>query len=192
MKSHNIKKPHRDYGSALFVLMLISVAYYLIADYDYIGHNNNYFIYIGILPVLAGLIFNGLYRRKILLAELTKMRWDFSKFLVIIFLLFQGLVFSLFSFGLAARVTWDVLNKRAAGQSPTEIKYCPITQFYTRKSSVIYFKYENRSERLQVNYDSIKDLVNSKADYTLKLTVRKGLWNYYIIDNWQILTKSNS
>ncbi|UPT68933.1 MAG: hypothetical protein M0D57_10045 [Sphingobacteriales bacterium JAD_PAG50586_3] len=189
MKSHNIKKPHRDYGTALFVLMLISAAYYLIADYDYIGHNNNYLIYIGILPVLAGLLFIGFYRRKILLAELRKMRWGFSKFLVIIFLLLQGLVFSLFSFGLVAKVTWDILNKRAAGQSATEIKYCPITYFYTRKSSVIYFKYENRSERLQVNYDSIKDLVNSKADYVLKLTVRKGLWNYYIIESWQILTK---
>lgn len=167
--------------------MLISVAYYLIADYDYIGHNNNYLIYIGILPVLTGLLFIGFYRRKILLAELSKMHWDFSKFLIIVFLVFQGLVFSLFSFGLVAKVTFDVLNKYAAGQNYTEVKYCPITQFYTRKSSVIYFKYEGRSEHLQVKYDSIKDLVNTKADYVLKLTVRKGLWNYYLIDCWQIL-----
>jgi hypothetical protein len=101
----------------------------------------------------------------------------------------QGILFSYLIFGQIAKISWDILNKSAAKENSEEVIICKISKFWTSKSSnQIEFQFENKLERFNVSYSTIKPyLKTNPKDYYLKIEANKGIWNYYLVNNWEII-----
>lgn len=171
-------------------LMIFAVAYYYFLEPKTIGHDIRYTIYIFALPTLIGMIVLGIYRRQFLLNRFATNRgfllWTFMFF----FYLLQGLFFSYLSFGQLSKITWDYYNYKTSQQNSVETIVCPVTKFSTARRSHIDFKFNNRYESFRVRYSAIKDYENKNAkEYNIKISATKGLWNYYIVNDWEVEPK---
>ena len=107
-----------------------------------------------------------------------------------LFYLTQGAIFSYLSFGQLAKISWDIINNKTAKQNSEEIFDCKITRFWTGKRPSIDFKFNNRHERISVNYSTIKEYENkNEEDYKIKIRATKGLWSYYKLNEWNVEQK---
>lgn len=175
----------------LIGLMLFGVVYYLYWEPTTIGHDSRYTFYIFLLPTLLGLLTLAVYRRKLLINKFS-MNKSFKLWtLMTIFYLIQGLLISYLSFGQIAKISWDILNTRTAKKNIEEVFDCKITRFWTGKSSNnIDFIFKDRNNNFNVHYNNIKEYLETNPDdYYLKITARKGLWNYYLVESWEIKAK---
>lgn len=128
-----------------------------------------------------------IYRKEFLLHKLTISEKIIGKFLIIIFYTFQGFLFSLLSIGLISKITFNYLNIESAKHNTTEIINCEITRFWAGRRPSIDFKYDNIHTRFSVSYKTLKEYEGKQPnDYKLVISARKGIWNYYLVDNWAI------
>lgn len=186
-KEEKLKKTHY---LLLIGLMIFGVTYYYFIEPKTIGHDSRYFIYIFLLPTISGMLILGLYRWRFLINRFATNKgivfWIFMTFSYLI----QGFIFSYLSFGQVAKVSWDYFNNEVVKQNTNEILNCEITRFWTRKPQSIDFKFNNRHEKLNVNYATIKKYKRKNAkDYYLEINATKGLWNYYKVNEWAIKRK---
>ncbi|MFH6991394.1 hypothetical protein [Flavobacterium sp. FlaQc-48] len=152
-----------------------------------IGHDKRYQIYIFWLPILIGILFFGIYRRKFLIEKYLSFKEVYVKIYVIGFYLLQGIVVSYLSFGQIAGLTWNYINQKEAAKNPTEIVICKVTRFYTKKNPDISFKFKNRTEVFSVTSQMNRENYNrNPKDYELEIIVQKGIWNYYIVKHWKL------
>ena len=187
------KKLEKVHYRILIGLMVFSVLYYYIIEPKTIGHDSRYTILIFALPTVIGMLILGIYRRQFLINKFTTNRgivlWSFMTF----FYFTQGVLFSYLSFGQVAKISWDYFNNKAVEQNIVEIFDCKITRFWTGKRPSIDFNFNNRHESIRVNYSTIKEYKDTNPDdYYLKITLRKGLWNYYFVENWNINNKKKN
>lgn len=181
------KRLEKTHYRILIGLMVIWVVYHYFFDLTTIGHDNRYTIYVFLLPTLTGMLLLAFYRKDFLLHKLAISNRLFEKFIVIIFYLIQGFLFSFFSVGLAGKITFNCFNNYIANQHQTEIITCEITRFWTGRQSGIDFKYNNRYDKFSVKSSIIKAYKDKQPkDYKLEISARKGLWNYYLVDDWTI------
>ena len=106
---------------------------------------------------------------------------------VIGFYLLQGILVSYLSFGQIASVIWNYINKIEAEKNPTEIINCKVTGFYTRKNPSISFDFRNQTESFNVSSETNrKNYERNPKDYKIEMIVRKGIWNYYIVEHSEL------
>ena len=182
----NEKKLEKKHTRILLGLMTFGIIYYFIEPKT-IGHDNQYLIYIFVLPTIVGMLILGFYRLRFLINRFSTNRgivlWTFMTF----YYLTQGIVFSYLSFGQIAKVSWDYFNNQTLKQNTEEIINCRITRFWTGKNPSIDFMFNNRNESIKLNYSTLKKYENKNVnDYNLKINVTKGLWNYYNLNEWNI------
>ena len=181
------KRLERIHYRILIGLMIIGVVNYYFFDPTTIGHDNKYTLYVFLLPTVIGMLVLAFYRKDFLFHKLTISNKLIGKFLIIIFYLVQGFLFSFLSIGLISEITFNYLNNDTAKQNQSEIITCEITRFWTGKRPSIDFKYNNGHDKFRVNYKTIKEYEDKQpSDYTLEISARKGLWNYYLVDDWTI------
>lgn len=181
------KRLEKIHYRILIGLMVIGVVQYYFFDPTTIGHDNRYTLYVFLLPTIIGILALAFYRKDFLLHKLTISENLIGKFLIIIFYLVQGFLFSFLSIGLISKLTFNYINNDIAKQNQTEIITCEITRFWTGRRPSIDFKYDNRHDKFRVNYNTIKEYEDKQPDdYKLEITARKGLWNYYKVDDWTI------
>lgn len=188
------KKLEKRHYSIIIGLMISYATYYFFFEPNLIGHDSRYTIYIFLLPTLLGLLTLAVYRRKFLIIKFSTNKGFTLRTFMTVFYLIQGLLFSYLSFGQVAKISWDILNNRTSKQNIEEVFDCKITRFWTgRRSNNIDFLFNNRHNKFDVQYKTIKDYLNTNPDdYYLKITARKGLWNYYLVEHWDIKTKSEN
>jgi len=158
---------------------------------EIIGHNNKYILYFFAVPVTAGILFLAYFFRKRLFHEYKECRFLSDKILVPCFFLLMGLFFSYLTFGLAGDLTWVYLNKTAAKKNQTEVVTCRINKFannsYRRGGAKMYFTFQNRSESFNISNTMFKEYKGSAPkNYQLKIEGRKGIWNYFIVDSYEL------
>ncbi|MGG9964023.1 hypothetical protein [Ferruginibacter sp. SUN106] len=172
-------------------LVVINLLCYYFFEPKIIGHNIKYVLYFLGLPLAAGILFLAYIFRSYLLKEYKECRLLSDKILVPCFFLLMGLFFSYLTFGLAGDLTWVYLNKKAAEKNQTQTITCNVNKFtdngYKRGGAKIFFTFQNRSENFTINnsmYKEYKDVI--AKNYQLKITGRKGIWNYFIVDSYEL------
>ena len=185
------KRLDKKHYRILVVLAIVAAAYYYFLKPSTIGHDNRYFIYIFLLPVLTGVIVIAIYRRQFLIHQFSTNKgivlWSFMFF----YYLLQGIVFSYLSVGEVAEISWDYLNHRAAKQNQTETLRCDVTRFWTARTPCsIEFKFNGRYERMITRYSNLKEYIKENPkNYKIEIEAKKGIWNYYEPESWMLVKK---
>lgn len=187
------KKLEKRHYNIVIGLLISFVTYYFFFDPNLIGHDSRYTIYVFLLPTILGLLILAVYRRNFLINIFTTNKgfklWTFMT----IFYLLQGIVFSYLSLGQVAKISWDILNNKTAKQNVEEVFDCQVTRFWNGKNSSIDFLFNEKHNKFDVQNKIIKDYINKNPDdYYLTITARKGLWNYYLVERWDIKNKKAS
>jgi len=178
----------------LFIgFVVLYVLHYTFIAKETIGHDDRYQWYIFFTPTLLGAFLLTLYQRKYIGDFFAKELKGWSE-LAIGFLLSSIMAFTLsyLIFGNLANITWEYLNTQKAKQHMPEAFYCPITQFVEGKHDQIRFRFNGKSESVRTSYKTIEPYLEvNPADYQLEVIVRKGIWNYYVVEDWKIKSIKN-
>jgi glucan phosphoethanolaminetransferase (alkaline phosphatase superfamily) len=186
------KKKDKVHSRIFIGLLILFITFRVLFDINDIGHDVRYEKYIFGLPTLTGVVALGIYRLNFLKIKIASLKNVWGKTLAILFFLLQGIIISYLSFGQAAHITWSLANRiEAANKQPKTMAFT-VERFWTRKSPQIDFKFHNNFETIRVSYKSTSRFENQNPkNYILSLKVRKGIWNYYIVDSWAIKRKGN-
>lgn len=174
----------------LIGLVVVSVIYKHYFKIDTIGQDYRYFLYIFLIPTTFGITLFGYFRRSFLRNKLNETKQIFSKVLLISSYLIQGFIISYLSFGFLANAVWDYSNKITADSNLTETINCQILKIHTgttRTSPRISFIFKGKNEYLTIDSKTYGQYFDSKpSNLKIQLEIRKGNWNYYIVDDWEI------
>jgi len=195
------KKKQTKGGNFLFksfiALIIIFVLYSLFIESSYIGKDYRYNIFVFWIPILIGLFiaitFNilGLDYKKIY-SELKKERKIYIKIIYILLINFVLFMFSIIMFWIPSNIIWDILNKIESQKNKVEVVSIPVEKFTkSRQSNKIYFKFNNHTESIKVSSKRINQLIDKNPNnYIVEIGVKKGIWNYYVVDYLNIKLKS--
>jgi hypothetical protein len=155
-----------------------------------IGRDIKYNIFIFWGPTILGVIALGIYRRRFLIYKFATNKgfvlWTF----MIFFYLLEGVMCSYLILGQTAKVSYDIINKKAIEQNPLELFQCNVTRFWTKKNPSFDFNFQGGHEQIKVNYHTIKEYKDKDPrNYIIEIEARKGIWNHYILNNWTIKEK---
>ncbi|MFN8250750.1 MAG: hypothetical protein U0V75_02620 [Ferruginibacter sp.] len=157
-----------------------------------IGHDSRYFIFVFLIPVLAGLMGQFLLWRKSVMGDIRETKGVFGKIKVSLLYLCIGIFCSYISAGLVAESAWETANRQAAAVNPEETMEFTVTRFRYGKNAAIEFRFRNRSEHINTNSRSIAAYKNSAPGrYSISLEVQKGIWGYYIVNSWHVADSGN-
>ena len=172
-------------------LIILFVVYRSFFKTVTIGGDSRYLLVIVLFPTFLGITILGYFKSDFLRFSITEAKGALQKVFLGLIYLILGFLFAYLSVGLFARIIWDNLNKRTADLYPAEVIYCRITDINsgTSKSSPnIYFLFRGHNECLSIDHATYGKYYNTKpVDLNLQLTVRKGIWNCYILDGWEII-----
>ena len=184
------RTPGRNY-IILVGLIFLFVMYQSCFKLEIIGSDSRYFLIFILAPTLFGLLILGYFKRNFLRFRFKEGKGIIQKGFLFFLYFIQGFLFAFLSVGLFANIIWDNLNKKTADLNPAELIYCSITDFSSETSKSgpgIYFSFRGKNERLSVDHATYGKYYNTKpVDLNLQLTIRKGIWNCYIVDEWKII-----
>lgn len=181
---HKLGKVHY---AVLIGLLVINLLHNIFLDAQILGHDTRYGLYIIAIPLILGLLFTACYRRKFIWFKLNTAKGALLKSVSAGFYLLEGVFFSFLSFVFLAHAIWNYENKTIAGQNPSEIIHCKVDKFVSGKNPAIDFRYQNRSEAIKTDYQTIREFKGEDPHKCeLEITVQKGIWNYYIIKGWTV------
>jgi hypothetical protein len=190
LKKNKKKTSNRNFIilAGLTVLFVVYRSYF---KAETIGSDSRYLLFIFLIPTFLGIVILGFIKREFLKSQLKDAKGILQKGFLILLYIIQGFLFSYLSVGLFADVIWDNLNKKTADLNFTEIIDCKIAKINSGTSKTspnIYFMLHGNYERLSIDHETYGKYYDTKiADLNLQITVRKGIWNYYILDEWTII-----
>lgn len=172
----------------LIVLFVVYRSYFKI---ETIGSDSRYLLIVFLIPTVLGIIILGFIKRDFLISQLKDAKGIFQKGFLIFLYFIQGFLFSYLSIGVFTSVIWDNLNKRTADLNSIEIIDCKIEKINSgtsRTSPNIYFLFQDKSESISIDHETYGKYYDSKlTDLKLQISVRKGIWNYYVLDEWEMV-----
>jgi hypothetical protein len=181
------KRINKHINSAFILFLIMWVIFYGFIEPKLIGRDIRYTIMVVCLPIVIGLIALIIYRYKFLLFTYQKTKGFWTKMVTGIFYLVFGLMFSFVSLGLFANILWGWLNKMEADKSPTELVVCPVSKFVSRKKrDYVDFQFKGRSEQI-ITKKAGEFASENPKNYQIELTLQKGIWNHYLVKNWQLV-----
>jgi hypothetical protein len=156
-----------------------------------IGSDNNYTFFVIILPIIIGISLLIGYRKKIFnteaIASITNMWKNIGTWIL---LLFVATLFSFLTFGTLASLSFEVANYCAAKDSKQQTVILPVEQFLIdsgrHKNHAVYFLFEGDSEKVGIELEEARRYMASGCKH-IKVTIRKGLWNHYLVDDFDIV-----
>lgn len=186
------KKNHTNWRYIILVgLIILFVIYRSYFQIETIGSDFRYFLIVFLTPTVIGIVIIGIIEKDSIKSRLIEAKDFFSKGLLILLFTVQGFLFSYLSFGLIASMIWDNLNKKTADFSSVDFINCKIEKINSGTSKTspnIYFLLHDKSERISIDNETYGKYFDSKlTDIELQISVRKGIWNYYILDEWKII-----
>ncbi|OYU84994.1 MAG: hypothetical protein CFE24_04175 [Flavobacterium sp. BFFFF2] len=185
------KKLDKKHARIAISMLLFFVIYSVFIEPKTIGNDIRYSIFIIWIPIIFGILALGIYRWKFLTNSFATNKGLILKMYLAVFYLIQGVLFSFLSFGQMAKMSWDYVNYSKAKLSTTVTFHCEVLNVWkSKKSNQIYFTFDHKPELFNVSNQFIKDYGNKNPkNYTLEINARKGLWNYYFVDNWKMKMK---
>lgn len=94
-----------------------------------------------------------------------------------------------------SHIVWNTYNKTVAKKNAIEHFVFPVHSFeeYRRESwdsDEVHFFFNDKFERLPISSEEIDFYINQNpADYKIELTLPKGLWEHYLVEDWEVLEK---
>ncbi len=180
---------------SFMTLIAVFVLYHMFVESHYLGSDYRYDVFVFWIPTLIGffiaLKFN-LFQIdwKDCISDLKKETNFFYKFFTIPFLILAHFMFAVIFFWMPSNIIWDGLNKIESQKNRIEVFILPVKQFSktSKGPDKIYFDFKNDLESIKVDYQTIKPYLDKNpSNYKVEIEVRKGIWNYYIVDSYDIL-----
>lgn len=160
---------------------------------DTIGHSITYLLLIQVLPVAMGITLSFIFRKKLFNTNnFTALKNIKQKAAAIVILLIAVTIGSYITLGLVTNVSWECANYYVAENNKTETIILPVAEFHKgsgRKAThSIKFHFQGKKERIRVSIGYIRQCLEQSATKKhIKLRVRKGLWNHYLVEDWDII-----
>lgn len=183
------------YNTALFktlgiIFLIAIVGFNMFKPYYKIGHDIRYDIVVWYLPAALGAIAAIIYMYKY--ADFSKLEKGWQKILFTVLALYAGIVLSLTTLGMSCDLCFEVLNYEVAKMSIPETKTLKVTEFHEKKSSrgsaAVRFMLNGEEEEVKTRNSYIQDYRNQHPlKKHIRLYLRKGLWNHYIVDDWEVV-----
>lgn len=185
----------------LMATIAIGVIYHYFFESYSIGSDSRYDVFVFWLPVTIGLLlivrFNVLsIDWKDILPTIKKEKNIFYKIIHIPFLILMHFMLSVIIFWLPANIIWDTLNKIESNKNPVETYIIKADEFHRstgrRSSNKIYFTFKGKTESIRTTYEDIKSFLDKNPNnFRVIIDVKKGIWNYYVLQSWDIKEVSN-
>ena len=185
------KKLEKKHYAILIVLMLTFVFLNIFDNTIVIGEDFRFSILTIILPLTVGTIVLIFYRKEFLVIKFSNEKNKLVKGFMIVFYLTEALLVSFLALAYPSQFILTQINKKISSNSSPEIIVCKVANFFEdRRGSSINFKYNNNLERIKVSHKEMKIYINKNPDnFILELTVKKGIWNTYVVQKFEIHTK---
>lgn len=193
------KKKIEERNYRIFIgFAIANVIYWRFFEPLIFGQDMRYTIFVFWIPMVLGVITCSIlnvfeFSWRELFSDLKKEKNILWILFYPIFFLLMHMVFSFMIFGFTSRVIWDTINTAESKNNTIEVFHLPIEQFSKggRKSNPkIYFRFNNNLESIPVEKETIKPYLNANPnDYTIILEVRKGIWNHYVYESWDLIKK---
>lgn len=157
-----------------------------------LGSDIRYDIFVVALPVVIGIGLFISYRKKLLDMEVVAAETMWNKIWMSTVLLTIIGLFSYLTLGFFTSLTFEVINYNLAEDSKQQIVLLPIDEFHeghgSKATHSIRFHFNGEKENMRVSRNFIKQCIEkSAAKHRIKLKLRKGLWNHYLVDEWDIV-----
>ncbi len=194
-KIKRVGKTKRDKRNKLLttvfvVSFLCFILSFLFIDDETLGHDIRYNIFVFWGPLVIGFIALVIYQ------------WEFIRYVYksaihlrdmmisTVYLLFGGIIFSYIIFGNLANLCFILLNNKEANDHMPQVIHCQVSSFNKGKrkvNSTIGFKFKNDYELFAVSEKYIEPyLQENPNNYEIQIIARKGIWNYYVVDEWNL------
>ena len=180
----------------LIATMVIGLFYYMFIESQYIGGDIRYDFFIFWIPVLIGLIliikFNFLsVQWNEIFPTLRKEKNVFLKIIYLPILFLKHFIISVIFFWIPSSIVWDCVNKIESNNSPIESHVLTVYDFHSSSgrtgSNKIRFKFRDKTESIKTSYKDIEPFLEKNPDnFQVIIEVKKGIWNYYILESWEI------
>lgn len=178
----------------IFIGVLISaVIYYLFFESISFGEDYRYQLYVFWLPVVLGFFLAIKYSYvaeywSSLLEDIKKEKHFLPKIIYPIFLFVMTFMYSVMMFWMPSNMIWDVINKMEASNNKIEVFQCTVQKFDGGKRESIDFYFNKSWGSIPVHYETVKPYLDKNPkNYKIKIKVKKGIWNYYVLEDFDIL-----
>lgn len=178
----------------LFSLWMITCAFYLgHAEYSTIGSDIRYNLIILFLPLAIGTSIIVFHHKNIIHThKISALKQTWKKITTYIILLFCAVLFSFITLGIIAMMAFEVINHMAASNTKPEVVVLPVTKFYEdhgkRPTHKIYFIFREEKEAVPLSREDIRYYQSLASTHKhIRLIIREGIWNYYIVDDWKVI-----
>ena len=186
------KKRSKKEKTIFFGIIIITVIYYIFFESLSLGGDYRYDLYIFWLPTILGFFiaikysFISEYWSSFFL-DVIKEKSFLMKIFYPIFLVIMTFMYSVMMFWMPSNIIWDIFNKIEAQNNRIEIFQYPIEKFNGGKRESIGFYFNENWETIPVHYEVVNPYLDKNPhNYKIKIEVRKGLWNNYILESWEI------
>jgi hypothetical protein len=192
-----VKKRAKIEEKIFIGILVLGVIYYLFFEDLSFGEDYRYTLYVFWLPTILGFVFSVKYSFiaeywRSLLIDLKKEKYFLMKIFYPLFLVAMTFMYSVIMFWMPSNIIWDSINKIESITNEVEVYNLPVEKFYKGRGrsyrDKICFRFKNQSESIQVSSEFIKPYLDKNPkNYRIKLKVRKGIWNYYVYEDFDIL-----
>lgn len=202
-KKNKTKQKKREEIQYQFLIAVIAVGfiYYFFFESEYIGGDYKYDLFVFWIPVIVGLLlivkFNILsIDWNDILPTLKEEKNIFSKIIYLPLLFLLHFFLAVMYFWIPANIIFDVFNKIESNNNIIETYTLKVDEFHHSSgrsgSTLVRFTFKDKKERIKVSYKDIKPYLDKNPDdFQVKIEVKKGIWNYYILETWDIKELSN-
>lgn len=196
------KKREEIYYKYLIATILVGVIHYYFIESDYIGGDYRYDLFVFWIPVIVGLFLIVKFNILLIdwndiLPDIRKEKNIFYKIIYLPFLFLIHFMLAVMLFWIPSNIIWDGINKIESNKNVIETYTLKVYDFHhsTGKgdSNRIRFTFNGEKESIKTSYqDIIPYLDKNPDDFEVTIEVKKGIWNYYILESWDIKELPNS
>ncbi|SEP58211.1 hypothetical protein [Flavobacterium urocaniciphilum] len=168
--------------------------YYIFIESHYIGTDIRYEVFVFWIPVLTGIFVSIKFNFfqvdwNDIISDLKKEKNYFYKIITIPTLVLMYFIFGVIMFWMPSNIIWDIANKIEASNNKIEVFQFTVKEFCktSKGPDMILFYFKNNLESIHVDSQSIKPYLDKNPkNYKVEIDVKKGLWNHYILESWDI------
>jgi hypothetical protein len=196
------KKREEFYYKYFITTLVIGVIHYYFFESHYLGSDTRYDLFVFWIPVIVGFTLIVWYNIlsidwNDILPTIKKEKNIFYKIIYVPFLFLMHFMLSIMIFWIPSNIIWDSINKIQSNKNDIEMYTLKVDNFHhsTGKSgsNQIRFIFNGEYESIKVSYQDIKPYLDQNPnDFQVIIEVKKGIWNYYVLQTWDIEVVPNS